>query len=95
MSREKWEDMVRFADNYPLYIFGGPIVYDPRGVEWASRRIEKLEKVREAAKETRDASAAICRLIFYNSPGLIEKLPSQYDGFGQRINAALRDAEVE
>jgi hypothetical protein len=107
MSREKWEKTLEhFLRQYEYAIeFNKQVDLEPgenyseeyldrrRGILWAASRIAKLEKVAEAAKETRDASAALCRVIFYDSPGLIKKLPSQYDGFGQRIDTALRELE--
>lgn len=56
--------------------------------EYWKLRMEN-ERLREVLLETRNASAALCRLIVSEAPEIMAKLPHEYDGFGKRADEAL------
>lgn len=55
-------------------------------IKWRDEKIGELKKV---LLETRNASAALCRLIVSKSPELLKELPYEFDGFGKRADEAL------
>jgi len=97
MSREKFKELVDEGKEWPNR--GQKMVEDRRtAIAWASRRIEKLEKVREAAtiaQKWMENNVALGQATYDSGPEPISMFDNELNNMAGMLCQALRDAEEE